>query len=147
MDAPAPAHLKEMYKVIRHVLSTKGFGLKFELNKDMIKWALKALSDSDFASDKETRISVFGYIIYFCGIPIAWRSKGMKSVVLSTTEAEYMVLSEVVKELKFIVQLLQTMNIEVKQSLCMWIMLEQSGCPTIEQQATEQNTLTSAQHL
>ena len=38
----------------------------------------------------------------------------MKSVVLSTTEAEYMALSEVVKELKFIVQLLQTMNIEVE---------------------------------
>ena len=80
----------------------------------MIKWALKALSDSDFASDKETRISVFGYIKYFCGIPIAWRSKGMKSVVLSTTEAEYMALSEAVKELKFIVQLLQTMNTEVE---------------------------------
>ena len=89
MDAPAPVHLKEMYKVIRHVLSTKGYGLKFELRKDMIKWALKALSDSDFASDKERRINVFGYIIYFCGIPIAWRSKGMKNVVLSTTEAEY----------------------------------------------------------
>ena len=38
----------------------------------------------------------------------------MKSVVLSTTEGEYMALSEVVKELKFIVQLLQTMNIEVE---------------------------------
>ena len=38
----------------------------------------------------------------------------MKSVVLSTTEAEYMALSEVVKELKFIVQLLQTMNVEVE---------------------------------
>ena len=25
MDAPAPVHLKEMYKVIRHVLSTKGY--------------------------------------------------------------------------------------------------------------------------
>ena len=106
MDAPAPVHLKEMYKVIRHVLSTKGYRLKFELRKDMIKWVLKTLSDSDFASDKETRIIVFGYIIYFCGIPIAWISKGMKSVVLSTTEAEYMALSEVVKELKFIVQLL-----------------------------------------
>ena len=121
MDAPAPAHLKEMYKVIRHVLSTKGYGLKFELNKDMIKWALKALSDSDFASDKETRISVLGYIIYFCGIPIAWRSKGMKSVVLSTTEAEYMALSEVVKKLKFIVQLLQTMNIEVKLPITVYV--------------------------
>ena len=114
MDPPAPVHLKEMYRVIRHVLSTKAYGLKFELRKDMIKWELKALSDSDFASDKETRISVFGYIIYFCGIPIAWRSKEMKSVVLSTTEAEYMALSEMVKELKFIVQLLQTMNIEVE---------------------------------
>ena len=38
----------------------------------------------------------------------------MKSVVLSTTEAEYMALSEVVKELKFIVQLLQTMNTAVE---------------------------------
>ena len=38
----------------------------------------------------------------------------MKSVVLSTTEAEYMALSEVVKVLKFIVQLLQVMNIEVE---------------------------------
>ena len=106
MDAPEPVHLKEMYKVIRHVLSAKGYRLKFELRKDMIKWAIKARSDSD----KETKICVFGYIIYFCGIPIAWRSKGMKSVVLSTTEAEYMALSEVVKELKFIVQLLQTMH-------------------------------------
>ena len=114
IDAPAPVHLKEMYKVIRHVLSRRGHGLKFELRKDIKKWALKAQSDSDFASDKETRISVFGYIIYFCGIPIAWRSKGMKNVVLSTTEAEYMALSEVVKELKFIVQFLQTMNIEVE---------------------------------
>ena len=38
----------------------------------------------------------------------------MKSVMLSTTEAESMALSEVVKELKFIVQLLQTMNVEVE---------------------------------
>ena len=121
MDAPAPVHLKEMFKVIRYVLSTKEHGLMFELRKDMKKWALKALSDSDFASDNETRISVFGYIIYFCVIPIAWRSKGMKSVVLSMTEAEYMALSEVVKELKFIIQLLQIMNIEVKLPITLYV--------------------------
>ena len=114
MDAPAPAHLKEMYKLIRFVLSTKDYGIKFKLFKSMKKLVLKALSDSNFASNKAIRISVYGYIIYFCGIPIAWRSKGMKSVVLSTTEAEYMALSEVVKELKFIVQLLLTMNITVE---------------------------------
>ena len=75
MDAPAPVHLKEMYKEIRHVLSTKGYGLMFELRIDMIKWALKALSDSDFVSDKETIISVFGYIIYFCGIQLPGEAK------------------------------------------------------------------------
>ena len=117
MDAPAPAHLKEMYKLIRFVLSTKDYGLKFKLIKSIRKWVLKALSDSDFASDIETRISIYGYVIYFCGIPIAWRSKGMKSVVLSTTEAEYMALSGVVKELKFIVQMFQTMNIAVESPI------------------------------
>ena len=121
MDAPAPAHLKEMYKLIRFVLETQDHGLKFKLMKSIRKWVLEALSDSDFASDKETRISVFGYVIYFCGIPIAWRSKGMKSVVLSTTEAEYMALSEVVKELKFIVQLLQTMNITVELPITVYV--------------------------
>ena len=92
MDVPARVHLKEMYKLIRFVLSTKDFVLKFKLMKNMKRWALKALSDGDFASDKETRTSIFGYIIYFCGIQIAWRSKGMKSVVLSATEAESMAL-------------------------------------------------------
>ena len=45
----------------------------------------------------------------------------MKSAVLSTTEAEYMALSEVVKELKFIVQLLQTKNIEVKLPITLYV--------------------------
>ena len=121
MDAPVLVHLKEMYKVIRHVLSTRGYRQKFELSNDIIKWALKALSDRDFASDKETRISVFGYIIYFCGIPIALRSKGMKRVVLSTTEAEYMALSEVVKELMLNVQFLQKMNIEVALPITVYV--------------------------
>ena len=59
MDAPAPVHLKEMYKLIRFVLSTNHYGLQFELMKDIKKWALKALSGSDFASDKESRTSIF----------------------------------------------------------------------------------------
>ena len=45
----------------------------------------------------------------------------MKSVVLSTTEAEYMALSEVVKELKFIVQFLQTINIEVELPITVYV--------------------------
>ena len=42
-------------------------------------WHLEALSDSDFANDKERRLSVYGYIVFFCEEPIAWKSKSMKS--------------------------------------------------------------------
>ena len=72
---------------------------------------MEALSDSDFANDKDTRYSVYVYIIYFCGVPVAWKS--MKSVVLSTTEAEYVPVSEVVREIKFLYQMLRSMEIKV----------------------------------
>jgi len=47
-------------------------------------------------------------------VPICWRSRGQKGVTLSTTEAEYVACSEVVKELLFIVYLLRHMKIEVE---------------------------------
>ena len=94
------AHVTEMFRVINFVLEMKTLGLRMvPIFKDGI-WKLEALSDSDFANDKDTRYSVYGYITYFCGVAVALKSKSMKSVVLSTTEAEYVAVSEVVKEIK-----------------------------------------------
>ena len=75
---------------------------------------LEALSDCDFENDKDTRYSVYGYIIYFCGVPVAWKSKSMKSVVLSATEAEHVAVSEVVKGIKCLYQMLRSMEIKVQ---------------------------------
>ena len=74
-------------------------------------YKLDALCDSDFANYKETRYSDYGYIIYSYGIPVAWKSKSNKSVVLTTTEAEYVAVSEVVKEITFLYQMLRSMEI------------------------------------
>ena len=76
-------------------------------------WTLEALSDCDFANDKDTRCSVYGYIINFCGIPVAWKAKSVKSVVLSTTAVEYVAVSEVVEEIKVLYQMLRSMEIQV----------------------------------
>ena len=86
MDCDSMGHGTEMYRVINFVIETKTLGLRMvPIFKDDI-WKLEVQSDSDFANDKDTRYSVYGYIIYFCGIPVAWKSKSMKSVVLSTTK-------------------------------------------------------------
>ena len=67
----------------------------------------------------------------------------MRSVVLSTTEAEYIALSEVVKEIKFIIQLMSTMNEKLKyQSQLMLTMWVQYGCQTTEQQVKGQSMYT-----
>ena len=91
-----------MLQVIKFILDTKDLSLKIVLTLHNGIWKLDSFSNSDFANNKETRISVYGYVIYFCGVPVAWKSKSMRSVVLSTTEAEYVVISEVVNEIKFI---------------------------------------------
>ena len=75
----------------------------------------------NFASDKETHISVTGYDIYFMGIPITWQSCGQKGIVISTTEAEYVALSEVMATLRFIVMVLQSMEIEVELPITVYV--------------------------
>ena len=102
-----------MYRAINFVLETRTLRLRMaSIFHDGI-WKLKALSDSDFGNDKDTSYSVYGYIIYFCCVPVSWKSKSMKSVVLSPTEAEYVAVSEVVKEIKFLYQMLRSMEITV----------------------------------
>ena len=113
MDGASTAHVTEMYRVINFVLETKTLGLWMVPIVNIGIWKLEALSDSDFVNDKDTRYSVYGYLIYFCGTPVAWKSLSMKSVVLSTTEAEYVAVSEVVKEIKLLYQMLRSMEIKV----------------------------------
>jgi len=46
-----------------------GLKLKPEDNDNKL-WELKAYSDVDFAGDKETQISVTGYVVYFMSVPV-----------------------------------------------------------------------------
>ena len=55
MDGVSMAHVTEMYRMINFVLEMKTLGLRMvSIFKDGI-WKLEALSDSDFANDKDTR--------------------------------------------------------------------------------------------
>ncbi len=72
------------------------------------------IGDSDYAGNPNSRRSVSGFVLYVCGIPISWRSKAQHSVALSSSDAEWVAASGVVKEVMFVLQLLQSMKIKVK---------------------------------
>jgi hypothetical protein len=78
---------------------------------------LVSYCNSDWAGDAETRIIVTGFIIYLLGVPICWRSKGQKGDTLSSSKAEYVVISEAVKEIQFIYYLLESIGMNVKLSI------------------------------
>jgi hypothetical protein len=56
---------------------------------------------------------VTGFVIYLLDIPVCWRSKSQKGVTLLSTEAEYVAISEAIKEVKFIYYLLCDFQIKV----------------------------------
>ena len=55
-----------------------------------------------------------GFIVYLLNLPICWRSKAQRSVTLSSSEAEYVAISEAVKEIKLIYFLLKDIHVEVE---------------------------------
>ena len=103
--------------MIKYVLDTPNYGLKIEPTIDKrdknIEWNLIVYSDSDWAGDKENRMSITGFIIFVHGVPITWKSRQQKSLAMSSSEAEYYALTEAAKEVKFVVQILMTMGVNV----------------------------------
>lgn len=116
LDGPSPAAYKEFLRVMKHTIDTKDLALKMKPNdpREDGSWTIIVYCDSDYAGDTETRVSIAGFVIYLLGVPISWKSKGMKSVTLSSSEAEYVALSEAAKEIKFVYQVLLSMGIKVE---------------------------------
>jgi hypothetical protein len=69
MDGATPAALKEMKRVMKFVLDTQNFGLKIEpkVHNDGDDWVMVIYTESDYAGDKDNRISVSGFIIFLLG--------------------------------------------------------------------------------
>ncbi|KAG5862373.1 hypothetical protein JTB14_002955 [Gonioctena quinquepunctata] len=65
-----------------------------------------AYCDADYGGDLKTRRSRTGIVCKYSDGAITWASQKQKSVVLSTTEAEYVAASEGTKEVIWLIRLL-----------------------------------------
>ncbi|KAE8258539.1 hypothetical protein A4X13_0g1619 [Tilletia indica] len=107
---PSPAHFLAAKRILRFLLGTKEHGLKFTSSS---KTPLKGWSDSDHGTDPSTRRSVSGYVFQLYGNTVSWRSRLQATVSISSTEAEYMALSEAAREAKWIRAVLSELGVEL----------------------------------
>lgn len=103
---PGIVHWQLAKRVLRYIKGTLKYGITYEKdNKNM-----HAYVDADWGSDIDDRRSYTGSIIILAKGPISWQAKKQRSVALSTMEAEYMGLSEVMKETIYLKGLLRHMK-------------------------------------
>lgn len=72
---------------------------------------VKAYSDADWAEDRHERKSTTGYVFCLGEGVISWRSRKQKTVSLSSTEAEYMAMSDACREAKWLLYLVNELGI------------------------------------
>jgi len=113
MEKATMGTYQEMLRVIKVVIDTRNFCLKIHPKIKIKNWRIHVYSEGDWAGDSESRINVTRFMIYLVNVPICWQSKAQKGVTLSSSEAEYVAISESVKEIKFIYYLLKDVGIEI----------------------------------
>ena len=69
--------------------------------------------DSDYAKDPDKGRSITGYAFLVQGCVVSWKAMLHHVVALSTTEAEYMALTEAVKEAIWLRGLLEELGVEL----------------------------------
>jgi hypothetical protein len=74
-------------------------GIIFQKTIDSPASTLTAYTDADYDSCAITRRSTTGHGIMWRGCLVSWKSKRQRTVALSTTEAEYMAISDAAKHI------------------------------------------------
>ena len=109
---PGEPHVKASKQVLRYLSDDPSKGIKYTKTKNFDgKIRIVAYVDSDWAGCIDTRRSTMGYIIKVANGPTSWKSKTIKSIAMSSCEAEFVALSEVCRELMWMCRFLDELGI------------------------------------
>ncbi|KAE8692180.1 putative ROP-interactive CRIB motif-containing protein 6 [Hibiscus syriacus] len=93
MHNPGEGHWQAVKWFLRYLQQTMDVGLVFEQD-EALGQCMVGYVDSDYAGDLDKRRSTIGYLFTLAKAPVSWKSTLQSTVALSTTEAEYMAVSE-----------------------------------------------------
>ncbi|GAB2287252.1 hypothetical protein Dimus_039813 [Dionaea muscipula] len=105
MSNPGNDHWIALKWLLRYLNNTTSVGLLYGKWTDNLN--LVAYVDADHAGDRDCRKSTTSYNILLGGNCVSWKSQLQPIVALSTTEAEYIAITDVLKEATWVQGLLK----------------------------------------
>ena len=111
MVNPSEEHIQKALYIVKYVATNPNGKIIYNGKQ---KEGFVAYSDADWAGDQISRKSVTGYIIKLAGGPVSWVSRKQKTVALSSTEAEYMSLSDTSRQIIWIESLFHEIGMFLK---------------------------------
>ncbi len=114
--SPMRSHKQAVIRIGRYLLSTKEKGMIY---KPDVLQGIEVFVDVDFAGgwnpedamNAENIYSRTGYVIFYARCPIFWQNKLQMEIALSTAEAEYIALSQALRETIPMTNLMGEMNV------------------------------------
>jgi len=110
LDKPAPSRVNAIKRLFCYIKGSKDYALVYE---PYINGTLLFYTDSDWAGDVTDHRSTSGYIAIFGSAPISWKTRKQPTVALSSCEAEYISLTDGVKEALYLRRLLTSLGQEL----------------------------------
>ena len=108
MHNPGKDHWQAVKWILQYIHNTVDVGLVFEKKYSQY---LVGYCDSYYAGDLDKQRSTTGYVFTIANAPDSWKSTLQSTLALSTTEAEYMTITEVAKEAIWLQGLLRELGI------------------------------------
>jgi histone deacetylase 1/2 len=112
MDFPEVAHLNAAKRILRYLNGTINHGLFMSSDNNE---EYHAYADADWGRDLDTRRSTSGILHKLGNSCFFWSSKLQPTVSLSTTEAEYRVLTDASKDVLYFRRLLTELGINMEK--------------------------------
>ena len=107
---PGEAHGRAVKRLYAYLSGTRDFALFYGAQGGDLEDPLVVYTDSDFAGEVVSSRSTDGFVAFYGGGPIAWRSKLQGSTAQSTTEAELTALGVGCQEGLFLVELFRELG-------------------------------------
>ena len=111
MSNPGRSHWQAAKWLLRYLKGTLGEKLIYSRNGQQ-GCKLVGYCDSDYAGDLDKRRSLSGYVFTVGGNTVSWKSSLQHVVALSTTEAEYIAITDAVKEAMWLGGFLEELGFE-----------------------------------